>query len=134
MKEQSLLNEIIDWKFPDKSEKGKEINQYINNLFEEVISIIDDDDDDDSDKVEPGSAARVKDDSDFPDDVVPYVVIEPKDLFLDYTCPHCHKEQKVIIEKFDRSQYKTIKCFDCSEETLLKLHFTPTIKTFLENK
>lgn len=127
MKKNKIIDEIIKLKFPNAKKDDEKVNEFLENLFDEVLEIIDSCDEPEND----GKISRLKEDE-FPDNVSPFIVLQTKDKFLEFKCPHCLKEQKIMIDKFDRSQYKEIKCFNCSESFLIKLEFNPIIKTYLE--
>lgn len=136
--QKSVLDEVIDLKFKETEKTPEKIKEFMDELIEEVLSLIDDDLDGSStaekdDSVPDGFSTRIEKDG-IPDNMIPFVVLKKETTFLDYKCPKCQKENKLTIKKFDRSPFKEVTCPDCSHEFLVKLVFDSTIKSFVEVK
>ena len=131
-KRESLIDELVNLKFNKDDLKDKEkIIQYLSELYDELhATFSDEDDDEDENDVPDGMAHQIKGD-DFPEDMIPFVVLKKKDTFVDYTCPFCNSTNKFLLRNFDRSQYKENTCPDCNKEFLLKGEFHPLIRSFV---
>lgn len=136
------LSKIVEVEYPEPS---KRTPQNIEKLFDELVNelrsigVIP--------NLESGEACELSDElcesdddyepigrlsrDDFPDDVIPFVVLKKEDLYLDYTCPHCGEESKYLIGRFTKSSYKEYSCPKCKKDFLLRLDFIPQLKTYL---
>lgn len=140
--EKSLIDELIELKFPKDKRTPENISNFISQLMDEVLDLseeingMDDDDDDfDDEKMQlsDGHTARLEDEN-FPDGMIPFVVLKKDTGFLDYKCPHCSKEDKISLRKFNRIPFKDMECAECKKEFLIKIKFDPSIQVFSEIK
>jgi len=129
-KKESLIDELVNLRFNKDDLKDKEkIVQYLSELYDELQATFIEDDSDEND-VPDGMAHQIKSDE-FPDDMIPFVVLKKKDTYADYTCPHCNSTNKFLLRNFDRMQYKEYTCPECNKEFLLKCEFRQFIRSFI---
>ena len=132
-KEKSLIDELIELKFKKKDRTQENITNFLDELVDEVKDLIGlNDEESDEDSSNDGFTSRIQRD-DFPDDIIPFMVLKKDTTFLDYTCPHCSKENKFSIKKFEKSQFKEFECPDCHKSVLVKLEFDARLKSYKEN-
>ncbi len=141
--EESLIDEIVELKFGKEAKndpkKGRTIAEYLENLYIELIDVIDDDEEEEeepkhrSPHFNKEMVSTINSDNNQ-DDMIPFVVVKKEKTAVDVKCPHCGGESKVFLSKFRGSQYDDYECSKCKKTSLIKLNFEPSLKTFIEKK
>ena len=143
----SLLDEVIELKFgkgaKNDPKRRKAIVEYLEDLYFElmdVVEIVDDDDDDEEEEQKPRPPHFDKEmistinTEDTPDEMIPFVVVRKEKTTVDVKCPHCGDESKVFLSKFRGSQYDEYDCPKCKKKSLAKLDFDPVLKIYVAAK
>lgn len=137
--EKSIVDEVVELKFGKgaKNDPKKEqmIYDFLDELYCELNIINDNEDDDDEESSHPsfdkelvssvGSENRS-------DGMIPFVVVRKEKTTIDIKCPFCEKEDKIFLSTFKGAQYDEHECVECGKKSLLKLDFSPRVKTYVE--
>ncbi len=142
--EESLIDEVVELKFGNGAKndpkKGRTIINYLENLYFELMDLVDVENDDNDDEEQPKKKSPHFDkemistinSDDNQDDMIPFVVVKKEKTTVDVKCPHCGNETKVFLSKFRGSQYDDYDCPKCKKKSLVKLNFEPSLKVFIE--
>ena len=132
----SVVEEIIKLKFPNEPEDSEKIHEFLQELCDEVLEIVESAEEEceccSGGRKEPTESCRgVPNHDDFPEGMIPFLVIKRDTTFLDLGCPSCGESEKISIRKFDKQQFYDFDCPKCGKSVLLKLEFLPSIRQYL---
>ena len=131
----SLASSLVN----EKNFSEIEVQKYLYSLYEELSEIYSDDVDLE-DKKKPEEELSIPTQAGFEPvqlkgsdgNEISFIISLKKDNHISFKCPTCGEEVETDLTVFSRYQFQKFNCQNCHNETLLKLHFEPKIKTYVE--